>query len=83
MTMDEIRQAVARGYCTPENSNKALDFVLCEAISQSVFKADKTPMLGCATTQQLLQELEARHGSNIPFWATLTREQLEYRTIDQ
>ena len=37
-TKELIRGAVARGWCSPENSHKELDVVLAEAISQEVEK---------------------------------------------
>lgn len=39
MNIQQIREAVARGWCTPENANKEVDVVLAEAISQSVLAA--------------------------------------------
>lgn len=36
--MDEIRGAVARGWCSPENSHKEMDAVLAEAIAQEIKK---------------------------------------------
>ena len=35
--MDAIRQAVARGWCHPLTSRKAMDQTLAEAISEQVF----------------------------------------------
>jgi hypothetical protein len=36
--IDKIRGAVARGWCSPENSHKEMDSTLAEAISQEVLK---------------------------------------------
>jgi hypothetical protein len=60
MTINEIREAVARGWCAEPNWGKVMDVDLAEAISQEVFKANVTPQLGCATTAELLVELAAR-----------------------
>jgi hypothetical protein len=38
MTIEEIRRAVARGWCAPENSAKEMDSDLAEAISQEILK---------------------------------------------
>ena|ERR1035437_8594044 len=39
MTMeDQIRKALARGYCHPDNSHKELDAVLIEAMTEEVVK---------------------------------------------
>src|SRR5574343_30842 len=35
----QIRAALARGYCTPENSSKELDSTLIEAMAQEVLKS--------------------------------------------
>ena len=69
MTLNEIREASARGYCTDRNSKKILDADLLEDIAQEVFKADRSPNLGCATTRELLTEITARF------------DNLDYRTI--
>ena len=40
MTRDDaVAQAVARGWCTPENSHKEMDVVLAEAIAREVVAA--------------------------------------------
>jgi hypothetical protein len=36
--LDEIREALALGYCTPANKDKVLDPVLIEAMAQNVYK---------------------------------------------
>jgi hypothetical protein len=38
INMEEIRGAIARGYCTKANENKVLDPDLCEAIAVEVKK---------------------------------------------
>lgn len=38
MNIENIRGAVARGWCTKENSHKIMDPTLAEAISQEVLK---------------------------------------------
>jgi hypothetical protein len=35
----QIRQALARGYCTPENKHKELDAVLIEAMEKEIIKS--------------------------------------------
>jgi len=35
----QIRGALARGYCTPENSSKELDSTLLEAMTQEILKS--------------------------------------------
>jgi hypothetical protein len=39
LSFSELRGAVARGWCSPENSNKEMDAVLAEAVSVEVWKA--------------------------------------------
>ena len=41
MNIDEIRGAVARGWCTPENENKVMDVDLAFAISKEIEKLYK------------------------------------------
>lgn len=38
MEKDELRGALARGYCTKENENKEVDATLIEAMAQEVEK---------------------------------------------
>ena len=38
ITIREVREAVARGWTTEENSDKAMDHELAEAIAQEVWK---------------------------------------------
>lgn len=38
LILDEIRAAVARGWCYEKNSGKCMDVDLAEAISQEVYK---------------------------------------------
>jgi len=81
MNMEEIRGAVARGWCDPKNSHKEMDTDLAEAISREVHKlfiADQEPYLGCATTKQIATELLARMET-----AELVGEKWpKYRTVD-
>lgn len=35
----QIRQALARGYCTPENRHKELDVMLIEAMKEEIIKS--------------------------------------------
>lgn len=60
MSIEEIRGAVARGWCRPNTEDRVMDAELAEAISQEVSLADTEPNLGCATTKQLIDELAAR-----------------------
>jgi hypothetical protein len=62
MTIEEIRGAVARGWCHPKNAHKVMDPDLALAISDEVYKAEAEggAMLGLATTAELLEELRAR-----------------------
>ena len=42
----QVRQALARGYCHPDNANKELDAALIDAMAQEVIKTltpDKIP----------------------------------------
>jgi len=36
---EQVRQALARGYCHPENASKELDADLIEAMAQEVVKS--------------------------------------------
>lgn len=84
--MEEIRGAVARGWCHPKNSAKEFDSDLAEAISREVFdllaawrSADGyEPRLGCATTLQLIAELQVRAEVS----AVTGEKWPNYRTID-
>jgi hypothetical protein len=69
----QIREAVARGWCRPETSDRVMDAELAEAIAREVLVADATPNLGCATTRQLFDELIARADVD---------GRMEYRTVD-
>ena len=76
MTIQEIMEAVARGWCHPKNENKIVDVDLAEAIRDEINelrRSDIEPKLGCATTGQLLAEIKARIEID---------GKLDYRTID-
>lgn len=76
MKIEEIMGAVARGWCSRGNENKVMDVTLAEGISREVailFREFKEPQLGCATTEELLDEIKARIALNC---------ELNYRTID-
>lgn len=83
LTSGEIRGAVARAWCHPENANKVMDEKLALAAAdevEKIIRADKTPQLGCATTLELVTELECRvrmageyGGQSWPY----------YRTVDE
>jgi hypothetical protein len=60
MDRSDVIAAVAQGWCTPENAHKVVDPDLAMAIIEKVMELDSEPMLGLATTRQLLRELEAR-----------------------
>jgi hypothetical protein len=66
----EIMQAVARGWCAPENAHKVMDPVLVEAIAREVLAI--TGHLSCATCGY--EGPDAEHqtpgiGTNCPFLA--------------
>jgi len=76
MEMEEIRGAVARGWGYPRNTEKVMDVDLADAISveiKKLFVAFKEPQLGCATTEELLNEIKVRIEMD---------GKLDYRTID-
>lgn len=75
MSRDEIIGAVARGWCHPVNEHKQMDADLAYAIVDEIEKLNEIeqPMLGLATTLQLLEELTAR--AEIGGYA-------QYRTVD-
>ena len=76
MNIDEIRGAVARGWCSRGNEYKEMDVDLAEGISKEVailFREFKEPQLGCATTEELLDEIKARIALSC---------ELNYRTIN-
>jgi hypothetical protein len=60
MTIEELRGAVARGWCSPKNAATVMDSDLAEAIAREVWDMLNPPNLGCATTRELLAELQAR-----------------------
>lgn len=39
MTFNEVLEAVARGWCSPDNSGKEMDAVLARAIANEVWEA--------------------------------------------
>lgn len=56
MSIEEIREAVARGWCHPETKHLVMDVVLAEAISQEVYRAQQhkkftDPRLGVSDQQ--------------------------------
>lgn len=54
MTLQQIREAVARGWCHPVNEKKVMDVDLAEAISQEVYKElNKTLELAGNIAKQL------------------------------
>ena len=68
-----LREALARGYGSTENQDKILDADLIEAMIVEVLAIDNEPQLGCATTEQLLDEIKTRIEMD---------GQLQYRTVD-
>jgi hypothetical protein len=56
MNIDEIRGAVARGWCSPENSHKEMDATLALAIADEVYaivrqiEKDKAGMVEALTS---------------------------------
>jgi hypothetical protein len=81
ITEADIRGAVARAWCTPENENKVIDTDLALAASDEVYKLfleDKTAYLGCATTLELITELQARAEVS----AVVGEKWPNYRTVD-
>lgn len=76
MTLDEIMQAVARGYCSVPD--RVLDTTLAAAISEAVHKADNLPNLGLATTKELIDELAARASVS----ETIGESWPSYRTVE-
>ena len=73
MADTQIKEALARGYCTDRNSKKVLDPDLIEDMAIEIGKLPQEPYLGCATTKELLEEIKARIEID---------GKLEYRTID-
>ena len=59
MARTEILEAVARGWCHPDNEQKVMDEKLAVAIAAEVCAVDR-PLLGLATTKELIDELAAR-----------------------
>ena len=62
-TKEQLLEAVARGWCHPENGNKVMDEALAVAIADEVeaaIRSEQKPYLGYASTRQLITELAAR-----------------------
>ncbi len=57
ITLQEVREAVAQGWCTPKNCMKPMDFALAEAISEKIIVLlnDKLPAI---EQQAILRKLE-------------------------
>ena len=45
MTIEEIQQAVARGWCSKENEHKEMDVTLAIAISKQVMETQLSEMI--------------------------------------
>lgn len=80
--LEELTEAVARGWCHPDNAEKVMDTDLAEAIIDEVLpllvKAEVGPHLGLATTRELLAELTARIETDF----VMGGGGLDYTTVD-
>jgi hypothetical protein len=69
--MGFARGKAAEAWCTPTTKSIVFDPILAEEFAEILCKEMYEPHLGCATTGELLKELEARF------------DDLDYRTIDE
>ena len=67
------RERAARIWCEETTRDIEMDSILCEEIAKVLDEYSLRPQLGCATTKELLNEIEARIEMD---------GQLYYRTID-
>ncbi len=56
-------------WCRSNLSDRTMDTELCTAVAEEIDKALSDPSLGCATTEQIIEELKAR-------------SDLKYRSVD-
>ena len=82
------RQRAGRAWTYPETSSKEMDSELAEAFADLLLEPMYAPKLGCASTQELLTELQARLDD--VGWAAdrlqqlsdqLPKKALEYKTV--
>lgn len=78
MTKEQIAEAVTEGLKKYLSPGMSIDTGLVELITQSVWEADKSPNLGCATTFELINELYARADVAMK----IDEKWPDYRTID-
>ena len=55
MQRGDLLGALARGYCTPENANKEVDVVLCEAMADEVIAVSAAESDALGRAVELLQ----------------------------
>ncbi len=69
---EEIRGALARGYCHKENDNKVLDPTLIEAMAQEVEKIGVEEEKGLEElfTDELHGTMKDRKGEEVIFWTS-------------
>lgn len=60
MSMKWARQKVAAAWCQPKTENKEMDVDLAEEFAKILDRETSVPLLGNATTGELLNELIAR-----------------------
>jgi len=60
MSIEWARQKVAVAWCQPKTENKEMDVDLAEEFAKILDKETSVPLLGNATTGELLTELTAR-----------------------
>jgi len=65
------RQEAVKAWCSEKTSSKEMDTELAEEFAKILVVYMYEPHLGCATTEQLINEIIARI------------DNLDYRTIDQ
>lgn len=56
------REKAAQVWCKPTTEKIEMDCVLAEAFAETLVDEMYSPHLGCATTQELLDEIGARCG---------------------
>jgi hypothetical protein len=73
MSKQLARETAAQAWCKPQTENIEMNAILCEAFAEIIEEIWSQPLLGNATTRQLIDEITARISMD---------GMLDYRTID-
>ena len=80
MSSDEVRQALARGYCTKENETKELDSTLINAMAEEVMNLCQSPELREIVVGEQWISVKERLPSEMAFYICMMDEEPEHGT---